>query len=73
MSIYEVWKKNESKNLKVRYMGWSQIKYFTIDSIDLESRRVFGHLDTGESATYNFSSDHFELYYPGAELNCMLV
>ena len=73
MSIFEVWKTNRSKNLKVRYLGWSQIKYFIIESVDLNQMVVSGHLDNGEAASYSFTSDYFEVYYPGAEFKNGLV
>jgi hypothetical protein len=73
MSILELWNSKKTKGLKVRYQGWSQIKYFCIDSVDHDSRVVYGHLDNGEAASYSFSCDHFELYYYGAENNSLLV
>lgn len=73
MSIFEVWKTSKTKGLKVRYLGWTQIRYLSIVTVDYDKMKVYGYLDNGEAASYSFNSDHFEIYYHGAENNNILV
>lgn len=73
MTIYETWAMSKKQNLKVRYKGWSNIKYFTCESINFETQTIHGYLDTGEVIHYGFNTKYFEIYYPGAEFNAILV
>lgn len=53
--------------LKIRYVDWTNIKYFQVQAIDVGKRLVHGFFDNGEEGVFDLYSDFWELYNPNFE------